>query len=87
MIVILKDNPDKVQLDNLVAWLKSMDLDIHFSEGKSSTIMGLVGDTAAIDIDLLNALEIVESVKRVQEPYKNANRKFHPQDTVIEIAP
>lgn len=87
MIVILKDNPDKVQLDNLVTWLKSLDLDIHFSEGKSSTIMGLVGDTAAIDIDLLNALEIVESVKRVQEPYKNANRKFHPQDTVIEIAP
>ena len=76
-----------MQLNNLISWLKSMGLDIHFSQGKSTTIMGLVGDTASVDIDLLNALEIVETVKRVQEPYKNANRKFHPEDTVIEIAP
>ncbi|MBQ0078296.1 MAG: 3-deoxy-7-phosphoheptulonate synthase [Eubacterium sp.] len=87
MIVILKDNPDKRQLENLTNWLKSMNLDIHYSEGQSSTIMGLVGDTAAVDIDLINALDIVKTVKRVQEPYKNANRKFHPEDTVIEIAP
>ncbi|MBQ8151205.1 MAG: 3-deoxy-7-phosphoheptulonate synthase [Firmicutes bacterium] len=87
MIVILKSNPDKKQLDNLTSWLKSMGLDIHASQGQSSTILGLVGDTSAVDIDLLNALDIVEAVKRVQEPYKNANRKFHPADTVIEIAP
>lgn len=87
MIVILKNNPDKMQLNNLISWLKSIGLDIHFSQGESTTIMGLVGDTASVDIDLLNALEIVEAVKRVQEPYKNANRKFHPEDTVIEIAP
>jgi len=87
MIVILKNNPDEMQLQNLISWLKSMGLDIHFSQGKSTTIMGLVGDTASVDIDLLNALEIVETVKRVQEPYKNANRKFHPEDTVVEIAP
>lgn len=87
MIVILKNNPDEMQLQNLISWLKSMGLDIHFSQGKSTTIMGLVGDTASVDIDLLNALEIVEAVKRVQEPYKNANRKFHPEDTVVEIAP
>lgn len=87
MIVILKDNPDKRQLDNLVSWLESMGLDIHFTQGQSTTIMGLVGDTASVDIDLINALDIVDTVKRVQEPYKNANRKFHPQDTVIEIAP
>ncbi len=85
MIVILKDNPDQKQLDNLVAWLKSMGLDIHFSKGESTTIMGLIGDTASVDIDLINALDIVETVKRVQEPYKNVNRKFHPDDTVVEI--
>ena len=55
--------------------------------GHSSTIMGLIGDTATVDVDLLNALDIVADVKRVSEPYKNANRKFHPEDTVIEIAP
>lgn len=87
MIVVLKDNPDQKQLDNLVSWLKSMGLDIHFSKGQSATIMGLIGDTAAVDIDLVNSLDIVETVKRVQEPYKNVNRKFHPYDTVVEIAP
>jgi len=87
MIVVLKNNPEQKQLDNLIAWLKSMDLDIHFSEGTSTTIMGLVGDTASVDIDLINSLDIVESVKRVQEPYKNVNRKFHPQDTIVRITP
>lgn len=87
MIVILKDNPDQKQLENLVSWLKSMNLDIHYSQGSSTTILGLIGDTAAVDIDLIKALDIVETVKRVQEPYKNANRKFHPEDTVVEITP
>ena len=87
MIFVLKDNPDQKQLDNLVAWLKSMGLDIHFSKGESATIMGLIGDTASVDIDLINALDIVETVKRVQEPYKNVNRKFHPDDSVVEITP
>lgn len=87
MIVILKNNPEKKQLDNLISWLNGMNVDIHFTEGSTKTIMGLVGDTASVDIDLIQALDIVEDVKRVQEPYKNANRKFHPDDTVIEIAP
>lgn len=87
MIVVLKDNPDQKQLENLVAWLKSMGLGIHMSEGQSSTIMGLIGDTSSVDMDLINALDIVETVKRVQEPYKNVNRKFHPEDTVVEIVP
>lgn len=87
MIVILKSNPEQKQLDNLISWLKGMNIDIHFTEGSTKTIMGLIGDTASVDIDLIQALDIVEDVKRVQEPYKNANRKFHPDDTVIEIAP
>lgn len=85
MIVVLKNDPDQKQLENLVSWLKSMGLEIHFSKGKSATIMGLIGDTASVDIDLINALDIVETVKRVQEPYKNVNRKFHPEDSVVEI--
>lgn len=85
MIVVLKDNPDQKQLDNLVSWLKSMGLDIHFSKGETATIMGLIGDTSTVDIDLINSLDIVDTVKRVQEPYKNVNRKFHPGDTVVEI--
>ena len=86
MIIILKDNPDKQQLENLTQWLKSMNLDIHFTKGESTTIMGLIGDTSAVDIDLLHALDIVQAVKRIQEPYKNANRKFHPQDTIVDVA-
>ena len=85
MVVLLKKNPDPNQVDNLVAWLKGQNLQVHMSEGTTQTIMGLIGDTTSIDIDLLKALDIVEDVKRIQEPYKNANRKFHPADTVIEV--
>ena len=85
MIVVLRPQADEQQLDNLKSWLKNQGLDIHFSEGVSSTIMGLVGDTSAVDINLLRALDIVEDVKRIQEPYKRASRKFHPIDTVVEI--
>ncbi len=85
MIVILKKNPEEKQLNNLMAWLESMNISIHPTEGKMHTILGLVGDTSAVDIELLRALDIVEDVKRVQEPYKNANRKFHEEDTVIPV--
>lgn len=85
MIVILKQNPEKEQYDNLISWLKSMDLDIHESQGEETRIVGLVGDTSRVDIDLIRALDIVEDVKRVQEPFKNANRKFHPEDTVVDV--
>ena len=85
MILILKENYDKKQLENLQDWLKSQQLEIHMSEGAHTTIMGLIGDTSRLDIDMLTTLDIVESAKRIQEPYKNANRKFHPEDTVIQI--
>lgn len=86
MIIILKDNPEEKQLENLTSWLKSMNLDIHFSQGENTTILGLIGDTTSVDIDLINALDIVQGVKRIQEPYKNVNRKFHPADTIIDIS-
>ncbi|MGI6193622.1 MAG: 3-deoxy-7-phosphoheptulonate synthase [Christensenellales bacterium] len=85
MIVILKRNPNRDQLENLINWLQSKGIQIHTSVGMTHTILGLVGDTSTLDIDLIAALDIVESVKRVQEPYKNANRKFHPLDTVIHV--
>ena len=79
MIVVLKKNPNQEQLDSLVTWLQDKGITIHTSMGAAHTILGLVGDTSALDIDLISALDIVEDVKRVQEPYKNANRKFHPE--------
>lgn len=86
MIVILKKHPEEKQLNNLMAWLKSLGIAIHPSEGATHLVLGLVGDTSVVDIDLLRALDIVEDVKRVQEPYKNANRKFHEEDTVITLS-
>ncbi len=85
MVVVLKQHPDPKQLENLLAWLKSLNLQIHVSEGSNYTVLGLVGDTSGVDIDLIEALDIVSSVKRIQEPYKNANRKFHPDNTVITV--
>lgn len=85
MIILLKRNADSEQVKNLAQRLNGMHLQIHMSEGSSETIMGLVGDTTAVDIDSLMALDIVEDVKRIQEPYKNANRKFHPLDTVVSV--
>lgn len=85
MVVILRENPDKEQLRSLKEWLESMHIDIRETAGVSKTILGLVGDTTQIDIDLISALDIVEDIRRIQEPYKNANRKFHPQNTVVEV--
>ncbi len=85
MIAILKQGTTPEQTEHLVQWLKSMDLDVHISEGKEVTILGLIGDTSKIDTQLLSSLEIVESVKRVSEPFKQVNRKFHPNDSIVEI--
>lgn len=85
MVVILRENFNEEQRDNLVNWLESLGITVHSSLGAHNTVLGLVGDTSGIDIDLIKALDIVEDVKRIQEPYKNANRKFHPEDTVVVI--
>ena len=85
MIAILKPGTTSAQTDHLVSWLKTMNLDVHISHGEEVTILGLVGDTTRVDIDLLKSLEMVDTVKRVSEPFKQANRKFHPMDTIIEV--
>ena len=87
MVIILRDNPDQKQIEALVSWLKDKNLDVHIIKGADQTIIGLIGDTSKIDMDSIKTMEIVEDVKRIQEPYKNVNRKFHPDDTIVDIAP
>ena len=84
MIAVLKHGTTQAQTDHLVAWLRNMNLDVHMSQGQEVTILGLVGDTSRVDMELLSSLEIVDSVKRVSEPFKQANRKFHPADSIIQ---
>ena len=82
MIVILKKNAQPQQIDLFDAWLHNMGLETHKSVGANHTIIGLVGDTSRVDMESILALDIVEAVRRIQEPYKNANRKFHEDDTI-----
>lgn len=85
MITVLKQGTTQAQMEHLIAWLRAQNLDVHISHGHDYTILGLIGDTGKIDIDLLASLDIVESVKRVTEPFKQCNRQFHPDDTVITV--
>lgn len=86
MIVTIKPNSNPVQVKRLTKWITDLGLDVHVSEGEKSTVIGLVGDTSKVDIDLIRSLDIVEAVTRIQEPYKNANRKFHPQDSIVDVS-
>ncbi len=87
MIVILKSGVSREQVSDFSDILrKKYGVDVHTSFGEQSTVLGLVGDTKAVDIDSVSAFPIVETVRRVQEPYKKVNRKFHPDDTVINVA-
>ena len=85
MIAILKHGTTPTQREQLIAWLKRMNVDVHISEGSEDTVLGLIGDTSRVDMELLGSLDIVRSVKRVSEPYKQVNRKFHPLDSIIEV--
>ena len=85
MIAVLKHGTTQQQTEHLVNWLKNMNLEVHLSQGQEITILGLIGDTSRVDMDLLRSLEIVDTVKRVSEPFKQANRKFHPNDTVVQV--
>ena len=85
MIIVLKPNTQKEQKDKLIDWLKDMGLGVHVSEGQFRTVLGLIGDTADVDMDLISSLAIVDSVKRVSERFKCCNRQFHPDDSVISV--
>lgn len=85
MIAILKHGASDKQIENLCVWFEHRGLSVRVVKGESHTILGLIGDTTRIDTDLLIGLDIIDSVKRVSEPYKSANRKFHPEDTVVDV--
>ncbi len=84
MIILLKDKVNEKQVKNLTNWLEGIGFDLHISKGQHQTIIGLIGDTSRVDMDLIASLDIVESVKRIQEPFKSANRKFHEDDSVVD---
>ncbi len=85
MIVILKHTTSEEKRDQLISWLQSQQLGVHVSVGSYHTVLGLIGDTSRVDMDLIRSLDIVEAVKQVSDPFKCCNRKFHPEDTVVEV--
>ena len=86
MIIVIKNGVKKEQIESFSQHIQEQyNVSVSRITGAQSTVFGLVGDTSAIDIDSLHAQDIVESIKRVQEPYKKANRKLHPEDTIITL--
>ena len=86
MIIIVKPNVNEERIQDLIRWIESQNLITHVSKGEFTTIVGVIGDTSKLDEDLIMGLDIVDSVKRVSEPFKSANRKFHPLDSVIDVS-
>ena len=85
MIAVLKRGTSDKQIESLTNWIESQGLAVHLVKGEFQTVVGLIGDTTRIDEDLLKTLDIIETVKRISEPFKSANRKFHPDDSVIKV--
>lgn len=86
MIAVLKNGVTQQQVDNLIEWFTKQGVKVHISEGDYCTVLGLIGDTTRIDVDLLKGLDIIDSVTRISEPFKKANRKFHPDDTIVDVS-
>jgi len=85
MIAVIKPGATQRQVESLLSWFQARGLKTDVSEGEFQTIIGLIGDVSLVDVDLVEALDIVDSVKRISDPFKRANRRFHPKDTVIDI--
>ena len=85
MIAILKQSASDEAVGHIVSWIEKKGLKTDVSRGENETIIGLVGDTTKIDPFLLESMDVVERVQRVSEPFKRANRKFHPDDTVVDV--
>jgi len=86
MIAVLKQNASPERTEMLISWLKRQGLDVHISHGEFKTVLGLVGDTSKVDMDMLRSLDIVDNVTHVSDPFKAVNRKFHPADTIVQVA-
>lgn len=85
MFIVVNGNKNSKEVIELMNWLKARNLSIQINEGTQKTVLGLIGDTSAVDIDSIASFKVVDTVKRIQEPYKKANRKFHPDDTVVDV--
>ena len=85
MIVVLKQNVPGEKREQLISWIEGNGLRVHVSEGEFQTVLGLIGDTTRIDMDLIESMEIVERVNRITDPFKRCNRKFHPEDTIVTV--
>ena len=85
MIIVLKNNSDQSRIDNFIGRLKERGLDVHAVHGTETTILGLIGDTSKLNTEEFKVYDFVESVQRVKEPYKQASRAFHPENTVISV--
>jgi len=85
MIVVLKPNAAKPRTEQLISWLKRQNVNVNISEGEQHTVLGLVGNTAHINLEMISGMDIVDSVTRVSDPFKQCSRSFHPQDTIIDI--
>ncbi len=85
MITVLKHGVTEQQRNKLIAWFEEQGIRVNVSVGEYQTVLGLIGDTTRIDDELIASLDMVDSVKRISEPFKKANRKFHPENTVIQV--
>jgi len=85
MIAVLKKKATEPQKQHLIEWFEMKGLKVHVSEGEFNTVLGIIGDTTELDTDMIGLLDIVETVKRISEPYKSANRQFHPENTSIKV--
>lgn len=85
MIIYVEEKANPKQLEILKEWLNDIGVEVHSLASEKGTILGLLGETQNVDIDLVQGLDIVKKVVKVKEPYKSSNRKFHPEDTVIQI--
>lgn len=85
MIAVLKRDVPQAQVDNLIAWLSEQNIQVHISKGEFQTVLGFIGDTRDVDVELIEGLDIIQNVTRITEPFKSANRKFHPENTVCDI--
>ncbi len=83
MVAVIRPNVSQEKIDHLISWIHEKGLEVYFSQGAFQSVLGLVGDTSKIDMDMLRSLDIVESVTQISEPFKACNRRFHPEDTVI----
>ncbi len=85
MIAVMKHGVTEQQMGNLIDWFKEQGVNVSVTKGEFQTIIGLIGDTSKLDVDLIESLDIVESVKRVSDPFKKANRKFHPENSIVTV--